>query len=170
VIAAGARSGDLARKLGYALPIVGGWGYSADFDTEFAPRVPLLLHEQHIAITPEAGFVRAAGRLEFGHRSEQARKRGSTAVIRAARTSLPVASAWKVARTWAGARPCSADGVPVIGRLPNQQNVIVASGHTMLGITHSAGTGKVVSSLLSGANPPISIAEFRPDRFRPRGD
>jgi D-amino-acid dehydrogenase len=169
VIAAGAQSGYLAKKLGYAIPIVAGRGYSADFDAAIAPRVPLLLHEQHVAVTPEVGFVRAGGRLEFGRANERARKRGAMAVVEAARTSLPAASDWSVQRMWAGARPCSADGVPVIGRLPNQQNVIVASGHTMLGITQSAGTGKVVSSLLSGTNPPIPIAGFRADRFRAWG-
>lgn len=168
VIAAGAQTRSLAQLLGCAIPIVSGWGYSADFAAATPPRVPMLLYEQRVAVTPENGFTRAAGQMELGHTTSSARMRGTSAVIDATRRSFRGAASWVVKSSWGGARPCSADGVPVIGPIPEWSNVTVASGHTMLGITLSVGTGKVVSEMIDRTRLSIPVKGFRVERFRGR--
>src|SRR5205814_3048152 len=66
---------------------------------------------------------------------------------------------------WYGYRPCSADGLPYIGRLRKIDNVIVATGHAMVGLTFGAGTGKLVAELAGGKKTTMDIQSFLPDRF-----
>jgi D-amino-acid dehydrogenase len=66
---------------------------------------------------------------------------------------------------WYGYRPCSADGLPYIGRLKKLDNAIVATGHAMVGLTFGAGTGKLVAELASGKNTSMDIQPFSPARF-----
>ena len=71
-----------------------------------------------------------------------------------------------VRRRWAGLRPVTPDGVPIIGRLPAWDNVTVATGHSMTGLTHGPGTGRLVAQLVSGEQPEIDLHRFAPGRFR----
>lgn len=66
---------------------------------------------------------------------------------------------------WNGHRPCSPDGMPYLGRLTQHPNLIVATGHGMMGMSLGPGTGKIVASLARHEPPPVSIALCRPDRF-----
>ena len=66
---------------------------------------------------------------------------------------------------WYGYRPCSADGLPYIGRLSKFRNCIMATGHSMLGLSLGAGTGKLVSELVNEEQPSIDISAFNPERF-----
>jgi D-amino-acid dehydrogenase len=66
---------------------------------------------------------------------------------------------------WYGYRPCSADGLPYIGRLKNFDNAIVATGHAMVGLTFGPGTGKLVAELAVGKKPTMDLKAFLPERF-----
>jgi D-amino-acid dehydrogenase len=69
-----------------------------------------------------------------------------------------------VREVWAGLRPCSPDGLPIIGRLPAAERVVVATGHAMLGLTLAPVTGRLVGELLGG-RPRAEMAELSPGRF-----
>ncbi len=66
---------------------------------------------------------------------------------------------------WYGYSPCSADGLPYIGRLKKLDNVVVATGHAMVGLTFGAGTGKLVTELLNNQQPSMDLSPFAPERF-----
>jgi D-amino-acid dehydrogenase len=68
-------------------------------------------------------------------------------------------------KVWYGYRPCSADGLPYIGKVQKYTNLTVATGHSMLGISLGAGTGKLVSELVQGVPPSMDIEPFNPERL-----
>jgi D-amino-acid dehydrogenase len=70
-----------------------------------------------------------------------------------------------VEKIWYGYRPCSADGLPYIGRIKKYNNVVIATGHSMLGLSLGAGTGLLVRELVDGLSPSIDLAPFSVERF-----
>jgi D-amino-acid dehydrogenase len=77
---------------------------------------------------------------------------------------LPVLSDLKFKITWVGSRPCTPDGLPVVGKIRGTENLYVAAGHCRLGATLSAATGKLVAEMVEGREPEI-LRELSPDRF-----
>jgi D-amino-acid dehydrogenase len=69
-------------------------------------------------------------------------------------------------KIWFGYRPCSADGLPYIGGIRKYRNLVIATGHSMLGLSLGAGTGKLVAELINGSPASIDLTPFRPERFR----
>ncbi|HNC39237.1 MAG TPA: FAD-binding oxidoreductase, partial [Chitinophagaceae bacterium] len=68
-------------------------------------------------------------------------------------------------KIWYGYRPCSADGLPYIGRIKKYDNVTVATGHSMLGLSLGAGTGKLVDEIVNGKQPAMDLKPFTVERF-----
>lgn len=66
---------------------------------------------------------------------------------------------------WYGYRPCSADGLPYIGRIKKLDNLTVATGHSMLGLSLGAGTGKLVDEIITGKPLTMPLNAFTPERF-----
>ena len=66
---------------------------------------------------------------------------------------------------WMGFRPCSADGLPYIGRSKRFKNLVVATGHSMLGLSLGPGTGRLVSDIITESRLSIDIKAFDPQRF-----
>lgn len=79
--------------------------------------------------------------------------------------AVPVLSRLKIIRAFAGLRPMSPDGLPIIGPLPGIPRLILATGHCADGIRDSAATGKAVSDLIVSGKTEIPIGPFRVDRF-----
>jgi len=67
---------------------------------------------------------------------------------------------------WSGLRPCSPDGLPYIGRSNSISNLVVATGHAMMGISLAPATGLLVSQLVDQEPNEIDISPFRVERFR----
>lgn len=108
----------------------GSWGWRFDYSP--APvrlRTSLTLEDARVAVTPLNGMVRLAGTMEFGGLDEKIRPRRIAAIKRAATEAF---TDWGTpageAAPWAGLRPMTPDGLPVIGRLDPLDNVYVASG------------------------------------------
>jgi D-amino-acid dehydrogenase len=68
-------------------------------------------------------------------------------------------------RVWCGMRPCTPDGLPIIGRPGSLDNLIVATGHAMIGMTLGPITGRLVSQIAAHSEPEINAAPVSPDRF-----
>ncbi|HCG02563.1 MAG TPA: hypothetical protein DEV93_18720 [Chloroflexi bacterium] len=66
---------------------------------------------------------------------------------------------------WAGMRPLTPDGLPVLGRAPNLQNLFVATGHSMLGITLAPATAVAMADLICAGSPGADLRPFDPARF-----
>ena len=88
-------------------------------------------------------------------------------MLRRAQRFLPGIGTLQMLRCWAGFRPATADGRPVIGRIPGSArgNQWVATGHEGLGLTTASGTAHVWLDLLLGREPAIDAAPYDPSRF-----
>jgi D-amino-acid dehydrogenase len=58
------------------------------------------------------------------------------------------------------------DDLPIIGRVPRLRNLVLATGHGMLGVTSSPATGKLVAEIICGKPPHIDPAPFSVTRFK----
>jgi D-amino-acid dehydrogenase len=70
-----------------------------------------------------------------------------------------------VRRVWRGPRPLTPDGLPVIGRSPRHPNVVLATGHCMLGLSLGPVTGRLVAEMCAGEAPSLDIGALAPARF-----
>jgi D-hydroxyproline dehydrogenase subunit beta len=88
-------------------------------------------------------------------------------MVRRAQRFLPDIGHLQMLRSWAGFRPATPDGRPLIGRIPasDRGNQWVATGHEGLGLTTAAGTASVWLDLLLGRPPAIDPAPYSPERF-----
>jgi D-amino-acid dehydrogenase len=71
-----------------------------------------------------------------------------------------------VTEVWRGIRPCTPDGLPILGRSERLGNVIFATGHAMKGLHLAPETGRVIAQVTVGEVPTRDLAPFSPDRFR----
>jgi D-amino-acid dehydrogenase len=166
VLATGSWSAQWGSTLGLNIPIQAGKGYALILDPiEPAPRVPLSLVEAKVAITPRSGSIRFAGTMELAGLNESITPGRVRAIMGGARRYLNVPQEPRVTEVWRGLRPCTPDGLPIIGRPGRWENLMVAAGHAMLGFTLGAGTGRLVSDLLSEETPLVDPKPFDPDRF-----
>jgi D-amino-acid dehydrogenase len=170
VLAAGVWSPELVDGLPIRLPVEGGKGYHIDVEPwAGAPDHPVWFQEERIVATPLEGRLRLAGTLELAGVDLSVDHRRVDAIIRAARTGLRGFVAPKVREVWRGLRPCSPDGLPIIGRTPGLPNLVLATGHGMWGLQLGPLTGRLVGSILTGGTPAHDLAPMRPGRFRVGG-
>jgi D-amino-acid dehydrogenase len=166
VLAAGVWSGLLASRLGVALPIRPGKGYSVDYAPgPVSLRTSLTLEDARVAVTPLDGKVRLAGTMEFGGFDLRIDPRRVEAIRRAATRAFPEWGEPQGGEPWAGLRPMTPDGLPVIGQLPSLHNAFVASGHGMLGLTLAANTAEIVVEMVLRDRTPLVAEPFSPRRF-----
>ena len=111
------------------------------------------------------GFIFAGATVEDAGFRKRTTERGLAGMRRAAAGMVPALRYAEVASTWAGLRPGSPDGLPVLGRLPGRDNLYVAAGHFRNGILLAPVTGSLMSQLICDGRPEIDLRPFRPDRF-----
>jgi D-amino-acid dehydrogenase len=167
VVCAGVWTPQVLRRFGAgSLPIEAGKGYSLDWEPPpVALRQAISLHEARVAVTPLTGMLRLAGTMELSGHNDRLAPSRIAAIARAGRHYL---RDWpgdrQPVRVWSGMRPMTADGLPVIGSMPGWTNLVVASGHAMLGLTLGPATGEAVADLLD-RTAPAELAPFAPSRF-----
>lgn len=158
VIATGAWLNDLARPFGVSMPVQAGRGYSFTIPIEHVPTGPVYFPAQRVACTPAGDRLRVAGMMEFRPADAALDTRRIEAIVDAARPLLRGAELGSRRDEWVGARPCTPDGLPLIGATKSPR-VFVAGGHGMWGITLGPATGDLLArAMLTGATP----AELRP--------
>lgn len=166
VVAAGNSSVRLVRELGLSLPIRPAKGYTVTFDAahvEGRPKLPIVHDALHAAVVPIGNRLRLAGTAEFAgedlsippERIENLLRLLTTLLPRVAR-QLPRAQA----RSWAGLRPMSADGLPFIGpsHIPG---LYINTGHGHLGWTFAVGSAQLLSDLIEGKPPQLDPMPYR---------
>jgi len=167
VLAAGSWTPDLTRSLRVTIPLQPAKGYSCTIDNyEGGPRLPVLIHERRVILTPLGERLRFAGTLELAGFDPTLDRVRYAALIRAARLVLQSPPPLRNEEAWCGLRPVTPDGLPIIDRVPGMEGMIVATGHAMLGFTQSQATGKLVAELAAGRTPSLPLHPFRLDRFR----
>lgn len=166
ILAAGAWSPRFGRDLGLAVPVQAGKGYSLTLKRPaHSPAIPLLLGEAHVAVTPLDNELRMAGTLELAGLDLSINLRRVRAIERAVREYVPGVAGIEPHELWRGLRPCTPDGLPIISRTQSCDNLIVATGHAMLGITLGPVTGKLVAQLVCGEKPDVDLHPLRLERF-----
>lgn len=165
VLAAGAWSSNLARNLGIKIPIQPAKGYSITFyEPNLSPSTPLMLSEVRVAVTPLNGRLRFGGTLELAGLDLSINQKRVEAIRRGASQYLPQIEA-KREEVWRGLRPCTPDSLPIIGRSRKFNNLVIASGHGILGVSLGPITGKLVAQLVCGEPLNFDIQPLSPDRF-----
>lgn len=170
VLAAGAWSEGLARKLHLHLPLVGGRGYSFMVPAPPEQRIqrPGLLVEGRAAFTPLGDFIRFGGTMEVTRLDAPPSLNRVRGIIEAVKQFFPgyaVDFESIQQQVWSGFRPVSADGMPYLGRSPKIHNMVIATGHAQLGISLGAATGLLVSELVKGMGTSLNISTFAVNRF-----
>jgi D-amino-acid dehydrogenase len=170
IIAAGAETGALGKRLGLKLPIAPAKGYHVDLANppQFLLSRPIYMHESRVVATPYPGRLRLAGTLELvGFDPEVTRSRLES-LRSAGQRNLHGVEKADVLHVWRGFRPTAPDGLPIIGRLRRFKNVVVASGHAMTGIALAPVTAVLVRELLEGTSLSYDVTLFAPERFMSR--
>ena len=168
IIAGGSWSTELTRKLQLNLSMQPAKGYSITFKRpEVCPSLPIAMAEAKVVLTPMANQMRLAGTLELAGFDQSFNMPRVQAVLQALRAYFPDIDphSLELLEIWRGLRPCSPDGLPYLGRAPRYDNVIIATGHGMLGISLAPITGKIVSQLSSHQQPSLNIAPLSVERF-----
>lgn len=166
VLAAGSWSATLSKKLGINLLLQAGKGYRINTERPTGIKLPAILTESKVAVTPMNGFTRFGGTMEIAGINDTINKTRVEAIANAVTKYYPELALPKDEKEGAasGLRPVSPDGLPYIGKSAKCSNLIIASGHAMMGWTMATGTGKVVSELVSEKNLSLDLTMFSPDR------
>ncbi len=169
VVASGSWSRELAAKMKVKIPLMPGRGYSVTLENSpYKLNHPAVLIEGRVALTPMDGNkIRFGGTMEITSTNTPPRMARVEGILNAVKQffpefTVPMPSEDKI---WYGYRPCSADGLPYLGRTKKWKNVVFATGHAMVGLSLGAGTGKIVSEIINEEQFSMNIAPFDPDRF-----
>ncbi|WP_116770851.1 NAD(P)/FAD-dependent oxidoreductase [Maribacter litoralis] len=166
VLAAGSWSGELAKLLHLKLPLQGGKGYSINVARETGITIPAILMESKMAVTPMNGFTRFAGTMEFSGNNNVIRKERVLAIANGASSFYPDVeiNTTEIKNVKTGLRPVSPDGLPYIGRSTTIKNLLIGTGHAMMGWSLGPATGKLISELLTDNKTSMNVSSFDPNR------
>ena len=169
IFAAGVWTPQFGSRLGLQLPIQAGKGYHLDVPAGAEdPELPIWLHEDRVVITPLAEHVRFAGTLELSGLDHEVSRRRVEAIRAAVARVLPSLAARSAVDVWRGLRPCTPDGLPIIGGPPEIENATLAPGHGMWGLQLAPVTAMLVAQLIAGEKPSHDLTPLRADRFELR--
>jgi D-amino-acid dehydrogenase len=169
VVASGSWSRQTAALLDVKIPLMPGRGYSVTLENSpYKINYPSVLIEGRVALTPMNGNkIRFGGTMEITSHKTPPRMNRVQGILDAVKRyytefDVPLPPLEKV---WYGYRPCSADGLPYLGRIKKYNNVTVATGHSMLGLSLGAGTGKLVDEVINNKPTSMDIRPFEVERF-----
>jgi D-amino-acid dehydrogenase len=130
-----------------------------------APAIPLIFEEHRVAVTPMKSGYRLGSIMEFAGYDATLEPKKLDLLTRGAGHYLSEPTAEPIVERWFGWRPMTYDSLPIIGRCPALANVVLAAGHSMLGISMAPATGKLVAELLGAVAPHLDPAPYSPARF-----
>ena len=168
VMALGSWSSEMGGKLQLSLPMQAGKGYSFTLnDVVNNVQIPSIFLEARVAVTPMGNSLRFGGTMEItgvDHRINMNRVKGIVNAIPRyyPKMLVPMPNQENV---WHGLRPCSPDGLPYIGRSKKIENLIIATGHSMMGLSLAPATGLLVSELVDNKKSSMNIELFELERF-----
>jgi len=166
LLALGAWSPLLAIKLDLRLPMQPGKGYSLTYSRpSLAPRHTLVLREASVCVTTWQSGYRLGSTMEFSGYAEGLNRTRIDALRRGAAEGLREPEGPELLEEWWGWRPMSMDELPIIGHSGRWSNLLLATGHGMLGVSMSTATAELVTSMLGGPASPVDALPFAPARF-----
>lgn len=168
VLCSGVWSSEIARQLRLNIPMQAGKGYSLTLSNpRQLPELCSICTEARLAVTPMDGALRVGGTMELAGIDESITQRRVEGIKRAFPEYFPAFEVGDFAdvKPWSGLRPVSPDGMPYLGRTRRWKNLTIATGHAMMGLSLAPATGRIVSELLAGEAPKVSLDLLCPDRF-----
>ncbi len=166
VFATGAWTPFFNKILGCKIPIQPGKGYSITMPRpELCPQYPMLFPEVRVGVTPWKSGFRLGSMMEFAGYDRSLSEARVQMLKEGAARFLRQPYAEPIEERWYGWRPMTYDSVPIIDRVPRFGNVFLATGHNMLGLSMATGTGKLISELITGETPHLSLTPYRVTRF-----
>jgi D-amino-acid dehydrogenase len=166
VLAAGAWTRPLARMLGIDLPLQGGKGYSFFVNPSVMPRHSILLADVHVGCTPMGGRMRIGGTMEFSGMNTRLDHRRIEAIVKGARHSFQPWDETTLDSHWAGMRPITPDGLPVLDQPAPYRNAFLATGYSMQGVTLAAPAGFALAELIATDQKPAVLEPFALARLK----
>jgi D-amino-acid dehydrogenase len=168
VLSGGSWSPVVARDLRLKLPMQAGKGYSLTLPKpRQLPEICAILVEARVAVTPMGGALRVGGTMEIAGLNEEINPVRVQGVISAVPRYYPEFKPEDFAgvQPWRGLRPCTPDGLPYLGRTRRYGNLVIATGHAMMGLSLGPITGRLAAEILSEEKPSIEIQLLNPDRY-----
>jgi D-amino-acid dehydrogenase len=163
VLAAGTGATALAGTAGLDLPILPLKGYSITVRPEpgaALPRASINDMRRRVVFAPLGNTVRVAGFVEIGNDDTSIPPRRTSALLEAAREVLGYMVVDGDLRPWAGLRPATPTGRPIIGRTP-LANLYLNVGHGSLGWTLAAGSARLVCDVIADRAPTIALTPYQ---------
>lgn len=165
VIAAGAWSARLARKMGLSIPLETQRGYHVTFaEPGVEVSRTVMWNRRSVFVNPMRPGLRIAGTVELAGLDAAPDYRRADRLGEIAAEMFPDLDAARPSR-WMGHRPCLPDSLPVIDRAPGHPDVILAFGHQHVGMCSGASTGRIVADLVEGRPSAIDLTPFSVQRF-----
>ena len=165
VVATGAWSKGLMKKLGCNIPLEAERGYHIElYEPSTVPKMPTMIAEGKFVMTPMEGRLRFAGVVEFGGLVAGASKAPIDFLKRYIHRVIPDLQ-WTETKEWLGHRPAPTDSVPVIGKAPGLEGAYVGFGHQHVGLTGGAITGRLLANMIAQQPQKIDMTPYRADRF-----
>ncbi|HWI92864.1 MAG TPA: FAD-dependent oxidoreductase [Flavisolibacter sp.] len=168
VLASGAWLSELAKTIGLKIPLMPGKGYTFTYDhPQKKLNVPAILCEARVAITPMNGHMRYGGTMEIGAPNKKINLNRVQGIVESVSKYFPGIKLDMPGEKdiWYGFRPCSPDGLPYIGRSSKIQNLFIAGGHSMMGLSLGPATGKIIADLANDQKTEVDISAFDPERY-----
>ena len=166
VIALGPWADVLTQTLGYDLPLAVKRGYHMHYRAAGEARLnhPVLDTERGYFLAPMRQGIRLTTGAEFALRDaiKTPVQLGRAEPI--ARDLFPLAERLDT-EPWMGARPCTPDMLPIIGKAPRHENLWFAFGHAHHGLTLGAVTGRLLAEMITGEAVFVDPAPYSPERF-----
>jgi len=164
VLAAGTASRHLAATLGLKLPIYPLKGYSLtapiDEQRHTAPSVSITDFERKVLYARIGQQLRIAAMVDLVGEDERIDPARIESLLRVARSDMPLAGDYAQAQPWAGLRPATPDGAPILGPSP-VPGLWFNLGHGALGFTFACGTASILASLMGSGESPLPLDGFR---------
>lgn len=169
IIAAGAWSGQFAETLGLALPIYPQRGQILHLQgPEEAGQWPIVVgfHSHYLLTFPGGRIVAGATREDHAGFDVRETARGVREALSEALRVAPGLADTTLREVRIGLRPASPDGLPILGRVPEIENVFLATGHGPSGLQLGPYSGALVASLAAGHEPKLDLSPFSVERFQ----
>lgn len=169
VLATGSWSQDVGETLGLKMPMLAGKGYGFTVPNPVqTPRYCSILVEARVAVTPMLDGVRFGGTMELGLPNDRINPKRIAGIRKSIPGFFPnfKQQDFQDLPIWYGLRPCSPDGLPYLGRTQKWTNLVVATGHAMMGMSLGPVSGELVAQVVSGEKPTVGLDKLHPERFQ----
>jgi D-amino-acid dehydrogenase len=153
---------------GVNVPLMPGKGYSFTIQQPKQKlNIPAILCEARVAITPMHGYMRYGGTMEIAPVNNKINRKRVEGIVQSIPQYFPGLEVEmpEAKDIWYGFRPCTPDGLPYLGYSRKVNNLIIAGGHAMSGLSLGPASGKLVAELANRQNTTVNIEAFHPDRF-----